>query len=97
MAELWPRSRQVLSLVALTNREIAMRLGIRYQTVKNHLTAAYGRLGVSSCASSGKRILALREALRRGILTLDEIEPPPPPPGWCRERFEQARAAARRE
>ena len=29
-----------------TNREIAARLGIREQTVKNRLSAIYGRLGL---------------------------------------------------
>ena len=97
MPDLTPRQRQVLCLVTLTNRMIGMRLGISWRTVKNHLAAICSRLDVSDGTQSGKRTLALLTALRRGIVTLDEIEPPPPPPGWCRERFGQAQAAARRE
>ena len=97
MTELWPREREVLCLVALTNREIAARLKISHQTVKNHLTHVYTKLNVSGGSSVGKRVLALRTVLREELVTLDEIELPPPPPGWCWERFAQAQAAARRE
>jgi DNA-binding CsgD family transcriptional regulator len=53
------REHEVLALVAdgLRNREIATRLGISSHTVKFHLAAVFGKLGVSSRT----------EALRRGI------------------------------
>lgn len=95
MADLTPRERQALCLVTLTNRQIAARLGIKYQTVKNLLTKTYKRLGVSSPGKE-QRIRALLVALRQGAITLDEIEIPPPV-GWCWERAEQMRAAGRRE
>jgi len=43
------RERDVLRLVALglTNRQMAVRLGIAEKTVKAHLTGAYARIGVS--------------------------------------------------
>lgn len=45
-----PRESEVLALVAqeLTNRQIATRLHLSEQTVKNHLTNAYEKLGVHS-------------------------------------------------
>ena len=99
MPELTPRQRQVLCLVTLTNLEIGIRLGITRQTVKNLLTGAYSRLGVSDGTTIGKRTTALMLALRQGIVTLDEVEPPLQRllSGWDRERFGQAQAAARRE
>jgi len=98
--ELWPRHREILCLVALTNLEIALRLGIGRQTVKNHLTDAYGRLGIHGHTSAnGKRVPGLLRALALGLVTLDEIEPPPQrlPPGWCSERFAQIHTARWRE
>ncbi len=43
-----PRERQVVELIAAgcSNREIAARLGLRTQTVKNHLCRIYRRLGL---------------------------------------------------
>ena len=96
MPALTDRQRQVLRLVALTNREIGMRLEIGYQTVKNHLSDIYRVLGLDS-SPAGKRTPALLLALAQGWIALDEIEPPSPPPGWDWHRFEQAQAAAERE
>ncbi len=49
IAELTPQQRKILFLIAegLTNREIAERLFLAEKTVKNHVTALLGRLGVS--------------------------------------------------
>ena len=94
MPALTDRQRQVLCLVALSNREMAVRLGISQQTVKNLLRRAYRRLGVAGPAT-GKRIPALMVTLRWGIVTLDEVEPPSQVPlVWDRERFAQAHGAA---
>ena len=43
-----PRERQIVSLLAngCSNQEIANRLGLRLQTVKNHLSRIYRKLGV---------------------------------------------------
>ena len=45
---LTPRQRQIIRALAAgaTNREIARRLGLKEQTVKNQLTVIYGQLGV---------------------------------------------------
>ena len=47
-ARLTPRKQQILRalLSGSTNREIARRLGLREQTVKNQLSVVYGKLGV---------------------------------------------------
>ena len=43
-----PRERQIATLLAngCSNQEIANRLGLRLQTVKNHLSRIYRKLGV---------------------------------------------------
>ena len=43
-----PRERQIATLLAngCSNQEIANRLGLRLQTVKNHLSRVYRKLGV---------------------------------------------------
>ena len=103
VAELTPRQRQALCLATLTNREIAARLGISWHTVKNLLTDAYARLDVGDGSFAGKRTLALVLALRRGIVTLDEIEPPPQRlpvmegVAWDQRRFAQVHTARWRE
>ncbi|MGQ0735011.1 MAG: response regulator transcription factor, partial [Acidobacteriota bacterium] len=47
-AELTSRQRRLVCgiLTGLTNREIARRLGLQEQTVKNQLSVIYGKLGV---------------------------------------------------
>ena len=43
-----PRERQIVTLLAdgCSNQEIANRLGLRLQTVKNHLSRIYRKIGV---------------------------------------------------
>jgi DNA-binding NarL/FixJ family response regulator len=50
MGALTPRDRDVITLVLAghTNAEIARRLNIQLQTLKNALSAIYDKLGVSS-------------------------------------------------
>jgi DNA-binding NarL/FixJ family response regulator len=45
---LTPRDRLMVRILAAgaTNREIAARLGLREQTVKNRLSTIYGKLGL---------------------------------------------------
>ncbi|HEV8319960.1 MAG TPA: helix-turn-helix transcriptional regulator [Vicinamibacterales bacterium] len=49
-AVLSPRERQIASAVAegMSNRDIASALGITEQTVKNHLTAIFTKMKVTS-------------------------------------------------
>lgn len=49
IADLTPQQRKILFLIAdgLTNREIAERLFLAEKTIKNHVTALLGRLGVT--------------------------------------------------
>lgn len=43
-----PRERQIVALITTgcSNREVAARMGLRTQTVKNHLCRIYRKLGV---------------------------------------------------
>jgi DNA-binding NarL/FixJ family response regulator len=56
-ALLRPREREILGLLAagLTNRAIAVRLGVTEATVKAHLTRAYVALGVSDRITAAAR------------------------------------------
>jgi DNA-binding NarL/FixJ family response regulator len=63
---LTPREIDVLELLAegLSNKGIALRLGISDQTVKFHVASICGKLGAHS------RTRAVRLAVRRGLITL---------------------------
>ena len=63
---LTPREIEVLELVAegLSNKAVAVRLGISDQTVKFHLTSISGKLGAIN------RTDAVRRAVQRGLITL---------------------------
>lgn len=56
------RQEECLRLVAegLPNRHIAATLGVSIDTVSNHLTAAYGRLGIAGGPLVSARIAAVR-------------------------------------
>lgn len=56
--QLTPRETEVLVLVAggLLNKEIALRLSIQEQTVKNHLVRIFRKLGVHRRAEAAARI-----------------------------------------
>ena len=60
------REHEVLEQMAagLSNRQIAAVLGISEHTVKFHVSAVLGKLGVSS------RAAAIRHGMRQGLVTL---------------------------
>jgi DNA-binding NarL/FixJ family response regulator len=68
-ATITARELEILTLVAAgsTNREIAERLGVGEQTVKNHLSAIFHKLGVPN------RTHAVMYATRQGWLALDDV------------------------
>jgi len=68
---LTPRQREVLDLAVsegLTHKEIALRLGIGRQSVKNHMMAIYDKL----CPLRRDLFLAAIEAWRRGEIALPQ-------------------------
>ena len=71
-----PRELDVLVLVAAgsRNREIAETLGVSEQTVKNHLSTIFHKLGVPN------RTHAVMYATRQGWLSLDGVPVPEPTP-----------------
>ena len=77
MTILTPRQAEILPLLTHSNQQIALRLGISQQTVKNHLTAIYRKLlGYHQKRDEGTaRVLALTTALREGIIWT--VEPGP--------------------
>lgn len=64
------REMQVLQLIAkgYSNKQIALTLGIKEQTVKNHLSSILRKLAVND------RTQAVLYALRRGWIRLSELE-----------------------
>ena len=66
---LTPRELDILTHVAAgsTNREIAELLGLSVQTVKNHLSVTFHKLGVPN------RTHAVMYASRQGWLELDDV------------------------
>jgi DNA-binding CsgD family transcriptional regulator len=52
MVELSPRQKEIAALVAqgMTEREIAQRLGLAIQTIKNHKQVLYAKLGARNAA-----------------------------------------------
>lgn len=68
LSPLSKREMEILGLVieGMSNKEIAYSLGISHQTVKNHMTAILGKLGVAD------RTQAAVYALRRGWVPLHD-------------------------
>jgi two-component system response regulator FixJ len=63
-AELSPRQREVMYLVAegLSNKQIALQLGISPRTVENHRAWAMERMGASNLADLVRKVLILGRA-----------------------------------
>ena len=64
------RETEVLRHVALglSNKDIAAALSVREETVKTHVTHVLAKLDVAN------RSQAIVQALKRGIVALDELE-----------------------
>lgn len=66
--ELTNREREILQLMALPYKEIAVRLGISCHTVKTHANNI-----IYKFPEQNNKLSVILEALKRGIITLDEI------------------------
>lgn len=68
MAEVSPRQREILSLVAAgcSNKEIASRLGISARTIETHLRRLYSRWGVNNRAAVVAKWLSGQSELLSG-------------------------------
>lgn len=71
-----PRERQVLAMVVLdfSNAEIARKLVVTESNVKNHLTSAFSKLGVTSRNEAAELILDPDSGLGPGILRISPEE-----------------------
>jgi DNA-binding NarL/FixJ family response regulator len=71
-----PRERQVLAMVVLdfSNAEIARKLVVTESNVKNHLTSAFAKLGVTSRNAAVELILDGESGLGPGILRISPDE-----------------------
>jgi DNA-binding NarL/FixJ family response regulator len=67
------REMEVLSCVVrgISNKEIAMTLGINHQTVKDHVTSILRKFGVKD------RMQAVVYTLKHGWVQLRELDPKP--------------------
>jgi DNA-binding NarL/FixJ family response regulator len=68
LAALTPREREVLAHVAegLSNKGIAVRLGITERTVEAHITQTFDKLGLPEDTRSHRRVMATLTYLRSG-------------------------------
>lgn len=65
-----PREVQIVRMMArgMTGAQMAVRLGISPQTIKNHITAVYRKMAMTG----EKRIQVVRIAFRSGTADLEE-------------------------
>jgi DNA-binding NarL/FixJ family response regulator len=68
LAELTPREREVLSLMAagLTDKGISERLYVTPKTVETHIGHIFGKLGIPSTSADNRRVHAVLAYLRTG-------------------------------
>jgi DNA-binding NarL/FixJ family response regulator len=71
-----PRERQILAMIVLdfSNAEIASKLFVTESNVKNHLSSAFQKLGVSSRSAAAELILDRESGLGPGILHISPEE-----------------------
>jgi len=71
-----PRERQILAMVVIdfSNAEIARKLFVSESNVKNHLSSAFQKLGVSSRSAAAELILDGESGLGPGILRISPEE-----------------------
>jgi len=72
------REREVLCLMAHSNRQTALALGISESRVKAHWSSIYGKFGIEGQRpGQGQRIRAFWVAYWLGIVDVGDIDPGP--------------------
>ncbi|MFP3975328.1 MAG: LuxR C-terminal-related transcriptional regulator [Dehalococcoidia bacterium] len=91
IGQLTKREVEVLSLIAggMSNKEIALELGVTLQTVKWHLLNTFSKMGVNS------RTEAVLQGLRQGWIAREDTELQVCKEGVCRRFLEEICAAKR--
>jgi DNA-binding NarL/FixJ family response regulator len=66
LAELTPREREVLELMAegLSNRAITERLVVSERAVERHVTSIFSKLGLAATGQDHRRVLAVLTYLK---------------------------------
>ena len=87
------RQRWFLCHATRTNRWLAHHGGIQLGTVRETWRCLFRKLGLPPAPYKCKRIPALIQALKIGLIEIGDIDPAwderKVPPGWCAQRYDQ--------
>lgn len=63
-----------LRLIQLMQKDAAHRLGTTVGAIKGRLSRVYRKLGIEGVSGTLRKIKAITEAIRLGIITLEDLE-----------------------